>query len=467
MATKYLKADLSTGKHVASSDVIPVADGGTGVTTAAAALQSLGAQSVFNGLEDPTKFSVSYSASTRQFTITYTGTAAYTVGGTRYTKTGSDVTSAHANTTGKWYCYYDSSGVLTVASVAWDLMSTAPIAMVYYTTSNNGGAAAAMLVEERHPGVTGMDNATHTYLHLTRGTQLVSGLVPSGYTLNTSGATAVSYAVSSGVIRDEDIPTTTTAVTDGGTYRTVWKTGTSGSPVWNWADTANSGIEDNGTNIYYNQLTGGSWQRTAITVNNTWVNYWLVAVPCMSAPHVMAIMGQTTYASLAAAQAATFSSEISDFPLFTTEAVILYRITYRRGGFGAPGNAQMADIAAITQSLVIASSASSVTAATVPTDTTNFNGHLSSADDTVQKALDTIDNMVVTMSWTDTLVTVGPGGQSVFTASTFGAGTKIDVTVNGQLLPNEGVEWTRTVPTTITLSETIPQYAVVNLRVFG
>jgi hypothetical protein len=59
---------------------------------------------------------------------------------------------------------------------------------------------------------------------------------------------------------------------------------------------------------------------------------------------------------------------------------------------------------------------SGVTAATTTTDTTNFNNNLSAADDTVQKALDTIDNLVLGGAETDPLA-IHKDGSSTTTAS--------------------------------------------------
>ena len=310
-------------------------------------------QPVFNGLEDATKFAVTYSAANRQFSVTYTAGAAVTVGGVRYTKTGSETTTAHASSAGQWYCYYDITGALVVSSSFWDFLVTAPLAIAYYTPSNNGGAAGAILANEKHAGINGMDSATHLNLHTTRGTQLLSGVVASGYTLNVAGIANMSYAVSGGSVADEDLILSTTAQAQGGanTYRVAWKTGTSASPAWNWIDNAEGGIYSDGTNAYYNQLTGGSWQKTAIS-SNGFVNYWLVATTAASAPQLVVVMGQTTYSTLALAQAATFSGEVTDIGLFTAEGLVVYQMTYQRSAaYGAPGNVRLAAVTRILTSI--------------------------------------------------------------------------------------------------------------------
>ena len=353
-------------------------------------------ETVFSGINNASTFSVTYSASTRQFSVTTTAASKYTVGGIQYAPgAGTATTTAHATTSQLYYLYYGSGGTLTVSSTYWNLLTTAPVALVYYNNSNNGGAAAGVLQYEMHAGNPyGMTNATHLNLHTTRGTQLVSGCVASGYTLNTGGAANVNWGTTAGSIADEDIVWTVTAQATGGanTYRILWLTGTSGSPVWNWIDDAESGIYSNGTNIYYNQLNAGTWQLTAITANTRWVNYYIVATTAYNAPQIIVVMGQTLYTSLANAEAGTFATDCTNFGLFSTEGVVLYRVTYRRvGADGAPGNAEIGDFVQIIQNLIISALAAATQAANVSVDTASFTNFFSSSDSNVQQALNDLD----------------------------------------------------------------------------
>ena len=245
---------------------------GTLINDTELASQLTGYETVFNGIEDASLFTLGYDASTRQFSITYASGAAYTVGGVRYTTTpGTVYTTAHSTTSQQYYCYYNSSGVLTVSSTAWDLLTTAPIALVYYNNSNAGGAAAGILQYELHAGNKGMSNATHLYLHNIMGTQLLNGCLASGYTLDAPGPTNVNWTTSAGNVADEDIqwPVASQPLGGANTYRILYLTGPEGSPVWNWVDVAQYGIYHDGTDIYYNQNNGGTYQLTPITTNNT------------------------------------------------------------------------------------------------------------------------------------------------------------------------------------------------------
>lgn len=373
--------------------VTPITEGGTGATTAGAARDNLGAQLTFNGLEDNSKFTGSYNSTNRELTITYAADAAVWVGGVRYPKSGSDVL-AHTATLGLWFYYYDTSGTLVTSQTPWNLLTTAPVFLVYYNATT---PSLSHLFDERHPGETGMADATHRYLHLTRGTQLVSGCVVSGYGTLPATGTNIRWASSSGTIADEDLSLTVAATTTGDAKRILYKIGSSASPRWDYSDDID-GILDNGTNIYYNQNNAGTWQLTAITTNNTWVNYWIMATDVYTGTGVQiwTLMGQTTYASLADAQAAAFTTEMSDVGSIMSEGVVLYKMTYRRGGgFGAPGNAELDAVTKITQAATGAGGTSgAITGGSVSLDVTNFDGTLSSANTTSQSAFNTLDGLV-------------------------------------------------------------------------
>jgi hypothetical protein len=262
MTTKYLNQAKLSASVTPTNSAIAAGDSGQ---TVAEKLQGQinafpvvsGLETVFNGLENPALFAVTYSASDRKFTVTASTGAAYTVGGVRYAlSAGAVTTAAHATTAAIYYLYYGTAGALTLSAAPWDLLEVAPIALAYYNPSNNGGAAAGVLQYEQHPGVTGMSNATHKNLHNTRGTRLVSGCTASGYTLNAGGAANVNWTTLIGSVADEDIYWTVAAQALGGAnnYRVLHLTGTTAAPVWNWTDSANYGILDDGTDIYYNQI---------------------------------------------------------------------------------------------------------------------------------------------------------------------------------------------------------------------
>lgn len=313
---------------------IAIGSGGTGATTAPLARESLVTQRTFSGLEPGSAFVVTYDATTRIFTVTSTNGVVY-VGGARFTKNTVETTTAHANTSGTWFCYYDGSGALTVSNTPFDFAAHAPIASVYYNATD---VRATNFLDERHPGSTGFDDAVHHYLHRTRGTQYVSGLVISGVTTGASTANnaaspnALDYAITDGVIADEDLIVTVAQKLEATNMRIFHRAGAAGD--WTYTDAVN-GLLTSGGDLAYNQFTGATWQQTAAGANNRWVNYYIFAIqqldPATGLPtqRLCAVQGQTLFTTLAAATSATIA-QISGLSELTSEAVYLYRVTYRR-----------------------------------------------------------------------------------------------------------------------------------------
>lgn len=162
-----------------------------------------------NGLGSPTyagDFSVSFNNAARTFRLDTRGPAGsrfyFQIAGKRYNILNSDISPAITDTEGLWYCYYDSSGVLTVSQAFWDLSTTVPVATVYWDSTNKIGHSLSF---EGHG--CAMDWKTHLYLHLTVGARFASGLALGNYTTGGSGNndTDAECSLSTGTIFDEDI----------------------------------------------------------------------------------------------------------------------------------------------------------------------------------------------------------------------------------------------------------------------
>lgn len=303
-------------------------------------------QTKFNGLEPSTSFTVTYSETNRTFTVTCAEDAVAWVDGVGYICT-TETTTAHADVSGKYYLYYNSSGTLTVSTVVWDLKETAPVSFVYY----NATLKKAILFEERHPGNTGMSDATHENLHLTQGTKVISGFDISGYTLEAGGASNLSYAIASGVLADEDLYTTMPILLKGGPYRVLYRSGSSGE--WFWDDTSVTGILDDGTDIYFNEFTGSTWQLTPIITENYFVNYYVFIAPTTSGYlGTFSLMGQISYPTLSTATEENPLVSVLGFKEFTTEGVYVYRLTYKRLSGNTPSNTQLVSVLPVNTNLV-------------------------------------------------------------------------------------------------------------------
>lgn len=308
-----------------------------------------------NGLEDNTKFSVSYDSGTRVFTLTVSDDT-YIWYGSRTNRTrklisaGSYVMSAHADASGSYHLMYDSTGTLVVRNTAWNLYSEVPLYVVYY----NANAVHNKLVwgaPVRELHTDNWPDDLHYQQHITRGAVFTGGGIVAGYVLdNNSSPSSLTFSVTEGMIFDEDLQTTANELLEATAKRIVYRSGTNSNGEWDsqldsaGTNATGTGILGNNTDLYYNQLVGGTtWQLTPVTSNNRWVCYYLCAFPLDGSTQYWTLMGQTLHTTLASAQAEDPSTNIiwGTFPL--AENTIVAKFIYRRQSGGASGtnNAQL------------------------------------------------------------------------------------------------------------------------------
>lgn len=315
-------------------------------------IEAMGRRAPITGFEDLQYSTISYDASTRIFSIA-PAVFNYNIWttGFRITKTTTEITSDHPTTAGATYWFYfNEMGMLTYGTSAPNMRNNVMIAVVYYYDSTH-----TILLEERH-GII-MDPDTHQELHNTIGTYYVSGLALSGYTLDGTTNANNTFASSAGVISDEDLRSSISAVADGGPYTVFYLTGA--SSLWTWT-TGNSVPYSAGTYIKYNQWTGTAWQLTDLSTIQ-WVNYYVVYAPSLStATQMLLIPGQTAYTSLATAQAESFSS-LNTGSLLLPEYLVLYQITYKaNASLTTTGKCQIAAVQRYTSSRSVASATTAV-----------------------------------------------------------------------------------------------------------
>lgn len=290
----------------------------------AAPKQYVDARSPKTGFDTTSTSTLTFVAGTRVVTLAPTATNfdVY-VNGTKYTKTSQ--TTTIPNTTGAYFVYFDSSGTFT-QSTTWDVLTTAPVIYVYW----DSGLADGFAFEERH-GST-MDPATHKYLHNTNGTEIISGFAASGYDLAGAGGNATNafntFAIAAGVVADEDINFTTSALSDGVAYTIFNRTGATGT--WTWTKTNTIPHKVGTTFPQYNQWTGATWQLTE-GQSLRYYNYFVFATTSLDAAfQIIIIPGQLEHSSLAAAQTETYAS-LSYGTLPFQEIAPLYQVTLRTG----------------------------------------------------------------------------------------------------------------------------------------
>jgi hypothetical protein len=311
------------------------------------------------------------------FQITTGSSYDFWVAGKKYTKSTIQTVSI-ANDNTMHYVYYDSSGTLQVTTAVWDLAADiAPVAMVYrYIT----GPAYAIF-DERHG--YDRDRAWHKWAHLTIGARYESGF--------TGTFTATTLSIDQGILADEDIHLDT-----GGTLTQCrrWYRYT-GAAAMAFDSAITTPYKLNGANIQYDN---------AGTLTDANANYhvcsYIYATNDKDYP-IALVIGQAQYSS-------TIAARNDPLPLYpgwpSKEFKLLYRVIYRNTG-SPPTYVEAADyrevsngpaaaaVSAVHNSLTGRDATDAHPASAIAPDTTNFNNNLSALDDTVQKALDTLDDI--------------------------------------------------------------------------
>ena len=235
------------------------------------------------------------------------------VDGIRYTKEAAESVEFD-DQDGDKYIYYDETGTLQWGEDFDPLIISryAFVAFVYWSVSDQ---RAHLFLDERHGA--SMSSTTHEYLHLTRGTQLETGLGLTSISADASGndATSAQYAVEGGIIWDEDIRW----VIADGTPQDISPIAKlpvfhlTSAGVWTSETATDYPVVTTGTGrLAWNENVAGTWQLTEVG-NNSFVCYHTVASTDIFNP-VFVLCGQAEYGNVAAAQAGALT-EVLDLEL--------------------------------------------------------------------------------------------------------------------------------------------------------
>lgn len=228
------------------------------------------------------------------------------VGGVKYAKS-TEQTVAIANDRTLYYVYFNTSGVLTASTSAWDITgNNAPVAVVYRLS-----ASVAAIGDERHTEIR--DKQLHAYLHYTIGCRYDSA---RGGLTGTFGNTT--FTITAGYVWDEDLVHTIAEAT---TAR-LWYRYT-GAAAMTFESGATVPYKLNGTNIQYDN---------AGTLTDASLNYYVCSYVFgtndVAAP-IYVLIGQGQHANIIAARNETVPSFAG---LSTVEWKLLYRLIYRNTG---------------------------------------------------------------------------------------------------------------------------------------
>jgi len=298
-------------------------------TSAKEVVQDAAVASVTN---EPTGFvsrdetNIAFNTTSRVFTISPVATSfTVWVSGTKYIKTVAETTTVGA-TSGLYYIYYDSNGVLQNKTTFFTFSAESPTSYIYYNATT---PAESMMFDERH-GIT-MDWATHEYLHRTRGAAIASGFGIANYTLGVSST----FTIEPGTFFDEDlrVDITDSNATPNGIWSmplspvqlpVIYLSGT----IWRKTFNATATLPyllGVGGRLQYNSITAGTGTLVEIAANRFAIQW--IAATNMSTTPVVSIMGQGEYVNLAKAQEQLWSDlDLTNLPF--VEMRPLYQVIY-------------------------------------------------------------------------------------------------------------------------------------------
>jgi hypothetical protein len=281
------------------------------------------------GFVDRTASVLSFNNSNRQLSIAPASTS-YEVWckGVRFVKTGTETTTI-PNTSGLYFIYFNSAGVLSNRLGFFDFEDETPVSYVYWNATDG---VQYFFADERH-GVV-LDWATHEYLHRTRGAAFASGFGIGNYTTTGTGTSNsdMQLDLSNGTFFDEDLKVQVvhSATPTANTWEQVLEGGAEipilyhDGAVWKMTTPTKFPVKQ-GTLPQYNFFSGGTWSTTDL-VTNTFGITWIVATNNLNYP-IVGILGQKQYQNLNKVAEDNWDSLFLD-GLPVVELRPLYKVAY-------------------------------------------------------------------------------------------------------------------------------------------
>lgn len=273
---------------------------------------------------------ISFDVSSRTFSISPVSAyfTIYTKGTKRLINNTRSVTIP--NTTGLYYIYFDSAGVLQYRTSFFDWPNDCMTAYVYW---NADTGAAPFVADERH-GVV-LDWQTHEYLHRTRGAAFANGFSASNYVIGGDGNsnTHIQLDIANGTFFDEDLQVD--IVHNNTPTANSWEQDLQGPALipimyhsgnaWVLASATNFPVKQGNVRAQYNSLAGNIWSTTDIQNNKFGVTF-VVATNNINQP-VIGILGQNSYDTINLAREVDYNDlNLTGFPV--VELRPLYRLIY-------------------------------------------------------------------------------------------------------------------------------------------
>lgn len=246
------------------------------------------------GFVNQTDSTMSFTEGTRTFSIAPTATY-FDVwqNGIKYTKTAEE-TLVITDVEGVHFIYYNL-GVLTDivnptnSEVGIAIRTLGLVMYIYWDATNKKGVYVG---EERHGLV--MDGDTHALVHFKEGMSYITGLAPTDILVDEDGSsdTHAQVGTTLGLVMDEDISVHISAIASTTGYRVMYRDGVNG--YWRHEDVSGFPmINASAGRPYWNEYTGGSWQRTE-TSDRDFMLVHIFASTSIDDP-IFIIMGQNEY----------------------------------------------------------------------------------------------------------------------------------------------------------------------------
>ena len=314
----------------------------------------------------------------------------YWIDGIKYSSTTSISSSAIPDDeTSTYYTYLDELGNLNYikqSSITQDLFYRyALVSFVYYNHVTDIGNP----FKEQH-GYQ-MSSASHEMEHLTIGARYSRGMNPTGLVHGVDTFTGIT----SGQFFDEDIPHNLVTET---TMPFMYRNGIDGGWVWTTPDNK-VGYKNGTSNVCWNENTGSGWQLTESGSNTDYMIYFLVAFPSLTDNSYNKIVGQAGYSRAGLARDAIETEKASLIlqGLPTPETCFIGAMIVKRSGtlVKLSDGSTFFDLRGTSSRGSGAASVASNLAADIIVDTTNFSKNLSSTDNTLQQALETLDQLTL------------------------------------------------------------------------
>jgi hypothetical protein len=264
-----------------------------------------------SGFVAPGTITMSYDDTTQKITM-YSSTGVIEIAENRRlysipaTNLAPFITTAHTNATGSYWMTF-TGGNFVWAGTVWTFDKVQVAKVIYNTTQTPAG----FFVKECHDL---MQWQTHQELHEKIGATLSAPVVLADYAITTGAGITdadLTYSIPQGVLDDEDLHHTLSALADGGPYTILQRSGVAGT--WTWLTTHTVPFLRTAPSLLmrrnYDAGGGTGWTTAPATGTSNRLNMWVCAVPNGTAGlfRYIIIPGQTFPTSSGTALSETFA----------------------------------------------------------------------------------------------------------------------------------------------------------------